>query len=150
MHATTWQPPHNDLIRERTADRVNRTIDQQTEGALAETADSPERIRARLDALDVEWTIDRALMVTFAIGGSISAALAMRRLARTGTAGGIGVLFVAQMAFLFHHAIRRWSPPMPVFRRLGFRSAREICAERCALEMRLAELELEQRADALF
>ena len=141
MHLTSWHPPRNDLIRERTSDRVNRKLDQQTEGALAEAADSPDRIRARLDSLDREWHVDRVLMAQCAVLGTISAVLAMRNLRRRGSPGGAGGLFFLQMAVLLHHAIRGWSPSLPVFRRLGVRSAREIDAERSALETRLAQLE---------
>lgn len=37
-------------------------------------------------------------------------------------------------AFLFQHAIQGWCPPLPILRRLGFRTAREIDAERTALK----------------
>ena len=47
--------------------------------------------------------------------------------------GGWGLLFWTQMGFLVHHAVKGWCPPLPVFRRLGFRSAQEISAERVAL-----------------
>ncbi len=35
-------------------------------------------------------------------------------------------------------AVRGWCPPVSVLRRLGFRSDKEIAAERVALEKRLA------------
>ena len=37
-------------------------------------------------------------------------------------------------AFLFQHAIQGWCPPLPILRRLGFRTAREIDTERTALK----------------
>jgi hypothetical protein len=49
-------------------------------------------------------------------------------------------MFFTQMGFLANHAIRRWCPPMPVLRRLGFRSDHEISAERVALTRRLDQL----------
>ena len=94
--------------------------------------------RARLSELDREWNVDRALMLNFALVGGLSASLAMRSLKRTGRLGGWGAMFFTQIAFLAHHAIRSWCPPMPLFRRLGYRSSAEICAERVALEQRLA------------
>jgi hypothetical protein len=36
--------------------------------------------------------------------------------------------------FLFQHAVEGWCPPIPVLRRLGFRTAREIDIERVALK----------------
>jgi hypothetical protein len=37
-------------------------------------------------------------------------------------------------AFLFQHALQGWCPPVPVLRRLGFRTMREIDTERYALK----------------
>jgi hypothetical protein len=141
MQDLDWHPPANDEIRERTSDRANRRIDRETLGALDQALSTPDGIRARLAKLDREWNVDRALMMNFAITAGISSALAMRNLARTGRIGGWGKLFFTQISFLAYHAAKRWCPPMPVFRRLGFRSDREIAEERCALETRLAQLE---------
>lgn len=132
--AAAWQPPADDEVRAHTSDASNARIDDKTRAALEEAGRSPAAIHARLDALGHEWNVDRALMLNFAIVAGLSSSLAMRSLARGGKLGGWGVLFYTQIAFLAHHAIRRWCPPMPVFRRLGFRSQREIEAERCALE----------------
>ena len=137
---TDYQPPAIDVIRERTADSANHEIDRTTRGAIAEVEHSPARIRERLAEIDREWDVDRALMANFAIAGAITGGLAMRSLKRTGRLGGWGKLFWTQMGFLLHHAVRGWCPPMPVMRRLGFRSPHEICAERCALEHRLRDL----------
>jgi hypothetical protein len=137
MVTKDWQPPAHDLIRAHTADAVNRRIDDQTRGALARL-DQPEQVTARLAELDREWHLDRALIATFGVLGTLSASKTMRSLRRTGRLGGWGALFWTQMGFLVHHAIRGWCPPVAVLRRLGFRSAQEISAERVALEKRLA------------
>lgn len=141
MHTTRWEPPHRDDIREHTSAASNERIDRETRDALADASPSPARIRARLAELDREWTVDRALMLNFAVLGGLSGSLAMRRLYTARKLGGWGALFFTQIAFLAHHAIRRWCPPMPVFRRLGFRSESEIGAERVALQRQLDELE---------
>ena len=133
--------PARDAIRARTSDAANRRIDRTTRGALDEVHDSPERIRARLEELDREWTVDRALMLNFAVLGGISSALTVRNLRRSGRIAGWGALLFTQAGFLAYHAIRRWCPPLPVLRRLGFRSDKEIAAERALLEACLAELE---------
>jgi hypothetical protein len=36
-------------------------------------------------------------------------------------------------AFLFQHAVQGWCPPVPILRRLGFRTAQEIEQERYGL-----------------
>jgi hypothetical protein len=137
MEEQSWQPPSNDLIRERTRASSNERIDRETQGALDRALESPAQIRARLAELDREWDVDRALMLNFAVVGGLSASLMARSLLRERKLGGWGVFFITQMGFLAHHAIRRWCPPLPVFRRLGFRSSREINEERNTLERRL-------------
>lgn len=138
MSATQeWRAPTYDVIRARSSDAVNRKIDRLTLGALAE-ADRPARIRDRLAELDREWHLDRALMALFSMVGSVTASKTMLSLRSTGRLSGWGVLFWTQMAFLLHHAVRGWCPPVFVLRRLGFRSAAEISAERVALEKQLA------------
>jgi hypothetical protein len=137
MQDQQWEPPSNDLIREHTAASSNERIDRETQGAIDSAVTSPEHIRARLAELDREWDVDRALMLNFAVIGGLSASLMVRNLLREHKLGGWGAFFITQMGFLAHHAIRRWCPPMPVFRRLGFRSSREINEERNTLERRL-------------
>jgi hypothetical protein len=136
--ATAWNPPEHDLVRQHTSERSNERIDQDTRAALERASPTDATIQARLAELDREWNVDRALMLNFAIIGGLSGSLAMRSMKRTGRLGGWGAMFFTQIAFLAHHAIRSWCPPMPVFRRLGYRSAAEICAERVALEKQLA------------
>jgi hypothetical protein len=108
-----------------------------TRGTLDEVSASPDQVRTRMSELDREWTVDRALMLNFAILGGLSATLTARNLLRYGRPGGWGAMLATQFAFLAHHAIRRWCPPLPLFRRLGFRSEREIEAERNALRAQL-------------
>ncbi|HUQ04269.1 MAG TPA: hypothetical protein VM261_17340 [Kofleriaceae bacterium] len=120
----------HDRIREHTRESVNKRIDRQTLGAVADSIGSSDEIVGRLQELDREWNVDRALMVNFAAIGGLTAAMAMRNLARRGSMGGWGLFFWTQVGFLAYHAIRGWCPPLPVFRRLGFRSSREIGAER--------------------
>ncbi len=133
-----WHSPP-DGIRKHTSDASNQRIDRETQLAI-EQADSPARIRARLAEIDCEWNIDRALMLNFAVLGTLSAAMTMRSIFRRKKLGVFGAMFFTQMSFLAHHALRRWCPPMPVFRRLGFRSDHEIAAERVALHRRLDHL----------
>jgi len=44
------------------------------------------------------------------------------------------LLSAAVTAFLFQHAVQGWCPPVPLLRRLGFRTAQEIERERQALK----------------
>lgn len=120
----------HDRIREHTRESFNRRIDRQTLGAVADAIGSPDEISERLGELDREWHVDRALMLNFAVLGGLTGGMAMRSLARRGRLGGWGALFWVQVGFLAFHAIRGWCPPLPLFRRLGFRSADEIATER--------------------
>jgi hypothetical protein len=38
------------------------------------------------------------------------------------------------LPFLFQHAVQGWCPPVPLFRRLGVRTRKEIDAEKYALK----------------
>jgi hypothetical protein len=122
MVSTTERVPRH------TAQEVNRQIRQETEDRLAYFADHPEEIAARLNELDREWDIERTIEAnasTLAFTGvALGAALDRRWLA----------LPALVTAFLFQHAVQGWCPPVPILRRMGFRTADEINQERYALK----------------
>jgi len=133
---------NGDRVREHTAPSVNRRIDRATEGSVDACVNSgPEAVRQRLAALDYEWDVDRALMVNFAVVGGAAFAVGLTRYAstpiwarrRTGFLSFFGV----QLGFLLLHGVVGWCPPASLFRRLGFRTQREIDAERGALRSAL-------------
>ncbi|WP_431303387.1 hypothetical protein [Sediminicoccus sp. BL-A-41-H5] len=62
---------------------------------------------------------------TLALGGSLLAILVDRRF--------VAVPLVVT-GFLLQHALQGWCPPLPILRRLGVRTAREIERERTALK----------------
>ena len=134
-----WEPPARDRVRDHSSPAVNRRIDRRTVESLEQTAGSSiVAIGRRLRELDREWDIDRALMANFAILGGLSAFNAIRY-ARDQRVNGWTALLTAQLGFLLYHASRGWCPPVAVFRRLGFRTRKEIEAERRALEEMLDE-----------
>jgi hypothetical protein len=133
-----YHPPKFDLIRNHTAQHINAGIDKRTSQALAEIGDEPHAIRQRLWALDREWHLDRALIAVFSVLGAFTAHRSFKAVVRGRRMNGWRVVFWAQTAFLLHHAIRGWCPPVSVLRRIGFRTEKEIAAERTALEKRLA------------
>jgi hypothetical protein len=118
-----------DRVRRHTAAEVLRRIDDDTTLRLKELAGGgPERIASRLEELDREWDTDRMIEVEAAFMGLCGLALgtlADRRLLVL--PGFVGLA-------LFLHATTGWYPLLPIFRRLGFRSAREIARERYALK----------------
>jgi hypothetical protein len=134
-----WQPPEHDRIREHTRTEVNQRIDDDTWQALEHAQTEPE-IRARLAALDKEWHLDRALIGFFGVLGTLVASKAIRSVWRRRQISGWRMLLWTQLGFLVHHAVRGWCPPVSLLRRVGFRTADEIQAERVTLEKRLTSL----------
>ncbi len=128
-----------DRVRHHSSVVANDRIDAQTmHGFETSVRQGRGSIVRRLTQLEKEWDIDRALMVNFAIAGGVAFLIGMRRYTTSGLLSrkrkGFLYLFGAQLGFLLLHGIVGWCPPVPVFRRLGFRTSREIEGERRALE----------------
>lgn len=133
-----------DRVREHSSARVNERIDRLTKAALDDvSSQGRDAMIQRLKALDREWDVDRAVMLTFSVVGT-SAGL----LSRTGRRGWRYVLG-AQLGFLLLNALVGWCPPLPVLRRLGFRTTKEIDAERAELQERLKALAEGQKHEPL-
>ncbi len=130
----------NRVRRHTTAD-INQRIERQLERDLAYYAQHPERIQRRLFELDREWDIERAIQANAATLGLVGFALASLRGRR------FLVLPVAVSAFLLQHALQGWCPPVPVLRRLGFRTAHEIERERYALKAVRGDFERTREGD---
>jgi sirohydrochlorin ferrochelatase len=115
-------------VQASTASDVNQRISRQTEATLALAGADPQGIERRLRELDQEWDIERALQTNFGVVNLLSvmlgALVARPWFLLTGIAAG----------FMAEHALKGWCPPVPLFRRLGFRTAREIAQERYALK----------------
>jgi hypothetical protein len=86
------------------------------------------RISARIAELEREWDIERVLEANAAtvalIGSALGAGVNRRWFALPAVVAG----------FLLQHALQGWCPPLPVFRRLGVRTAAEIHEEIVALK----------------
>ena len=107
----------NEQIRRETQQRVNRY-----QGASRESIDQ------RLDELDHEWDTERTLetnAATLALTGCILAATVHKRWV---------YLPMVVTGFLLQHALQGWCPPLPIIRRMGVRTMREIDEERIALK----------------
>lgn len=114
-------------VPDHTSGAVNKQIDTATRQAVVRAAAHPSEIGRRLRELDEEWDVERALeanAATIGLAGMALAAMVDRRFI---------ALPVAVSAFLLQHAVQGWCPPLPVLRRLGFRTATEIAEERTAL-----------------
>jgi hypothetical protein len=118
-----------DRVPAHTAEHVNRTIEEATERSLARHRSHPDQIPSRLRELDREWDVERAL----ATGSSCLSLLGLG-LGFSGDRRWFFLPLVVQ-TFYLQHALQGWCPPLPIFRRLGFRTPSEIERERCALQV---------------
>jgi hypothetical protein len=119
----------SDRVRANTSSGINRRIEEEAEQRVAQFAGRDEAaISRRIDELDREWDMERYLEMN-ASG-----------LALIGTLLGLFVnkKFFAipciVLPFLFQHSVQGWCPPVPVLRRRGVRTRKEIDAEKYALK----------------
>jgi hypothetical protein len=123
-------PTTSGRVPASTSDEANRRIRQQTQERIARyRGASREMITQRLAELDREWDVERCLEANAAtaclVGVTLGATADRRWFYLPAVIGG----------FLLQHAVQGWCPPLPVFRRLGFRTQREIEEERLALKV---------------
>jgi len=116
-------------VPEQTAEHINDQIRRQTKENVARVAaQGPAAIGRRLAELDREWDIERTLEANAAtavlVGTTLGAAVDRRFFALPAIVAGS----------LLQHAVQGWCPPLPLFRRAGFRTASEIDYERYALK----------------
>lgn len=122
-------PSTVERVPQHTAEHVNQGIRRQTEENVARyAAAGPDAIDRRLAELDREWDIERCLEANAAtavlVGVTLGAAVDRKFFFLPAVVAG----------FLLQHAVQGWCPPVPVFRRLGFRTQSEIEEERYALK----------------
>jgi hypothetical protein len=120
-------------VPEHTATDVNLAIAERAKRTVAWFDEHRDRIPDRLAALDREWDIERALATS-----SSGLSLIGLGLAASGPRRWL-FLPLAVQAFYLQHTLQGWCPPLPVLRRLGFRTPAEIERERCALKDLLRE-----------
>lgn len=118
-----------DRVRAHTAPHVNRRIDEATEERVQRYAGASEaEISYRIAELDREWDTERVLETNasaLAFTGLVTAMLSDRKWL---------ILPGIVLPFLFLHAVQGWCPPLPILRRLGIRTRKEIDAEKFALK----------------
>ena len=122
-------PSTVERVPRHTPDRYNAEIRRKTEANVAHYArEGRAAIDRRLDELDHEWDIERVLEANAAsvalVGVGLAVLVNRKFLALPGLVAG----------FLLQHALQGWCPPVPLFRRLGVRTAHEINQERFALK----------------
>lgn len=126
---TTALPPTARRVPQNTAEDINEQIRRRTENNVAfYAAQGRQAIDRRLAELDQEWDIERTLEAN-------ASTLALVGLGLGATVDRKWFLFPGVIAgFLLQHAVQGWCPPLPIFRRMGIRTAAEINYERYALK----------------
>jgi len=125
-----------DRVRASSSQAINRHIDREIEARVRRySARSREDITRRIWELDREWDIERVLETNasaLAFTGLFLGAKYDRRWFW---------LPAIVLPFLFQHAIQGWCPPVPILRRLGVRTRREIDREKYALKILRGDFE---------
>lgn len=114
-------------VSSHTSKRINDQIERETDIRIDFYSRYPEKIDQRLHELDREWDIERMLETgssTLTLTGLIMSKVASRKWL---------LLSLGVQGFFLQHALQGWCPPLPVLRRLGFRTPDEINQERYVL-----------------
>lgn len=130
MHTLT-----NDAIRAASDPCINMKIDQKLEETIRLFASrGAEDITERIHQLDMEWDIERVLEIntgSLALMGVLMGFIDKKWLLLSG----------AMAAFMAYQAIKGWSPPVSLLRRLGIRTRQEITREKYALKVLRGDFE---------
>ncbi len=122
-------PETTTRVEQHTSESVNERIRHQTEFNIQLYSKAgPEAIDMRLEQLEHEWDIERAIeanAATFSLLGLGLGTFVNKKwyLLSAGVAG-----------FLLQHALQGWCPPVTVLRRMGVRTMHEINHERNMLK----------------
>ncbi len=108
---------YKDRVREKSHEKDNERIDRQIEESVESYArKSNEEISRKITELDREWDIERVLesnASTLALTGLLLGANRDKKWF---------LLTGVVLAFLFQHALQGWSPPVPLLRKMNFRT----------------------------
>jgi len=129
MEAITL-PKTTSRVSQHTSRKINERIFQETQKNVERLCGADRKtLTLRLDELDREWDIERAIQTGAA--GQILLGLALGTLVDRRWYAWSGLI----AGFLLLQALHGWAPPVPILRRLGFRTQTEIEEERDALRL---------------
>lgn len=120
-------PPTSQRVARHSPSHINDRIARNIQSSVDYYQQYPEEIPERLQALEKEWDIERALETNAAslmLAGLGLGLWLSRRFV---------IIPVAVAGFLLQHGLQGWCPPVPILRRLGFRTQTEIEMEKHAL-----------------
>lgn len=130
-------PTTADRVPLNTSREINAQIRREARERVAHYRNaSPGQIEERLHALDAEWDVERAIGANASsialVGIGLGAFVNRKFLILPGVVAG----------FLLQHALQGWCPPIPILRRMGFRTQTEIAEERYALKALRGDFDL--------
>jgi hypothetical protein len=118
-----------DRVRDHSPSLANERIDRATQRrVLRAGGESKAALSRRLERLDEEWDMERVLETNasaLALGGLLLGLFVNRKFL-------LVPCFV--LPFLLQHATQGWCPPVPMFRRRGIRTRKEIDTEKFAIK----------------
>lgn len=119
----------HDHVRANTSAELNREIDAKAFERVEEfSGRSSGDITRRIEELDKEWDVERLLETNASV-------LALSGLVLGATVNKKWLLVPGiVLPFLLQHAVQGWCPPLPILRRLGVRTRKEIDREKYALK----------------
>ena len=117
-------------VREASTDKSNREIDRKTLKNIRQHSTlSDQQITQRLSELSREWDVEKTLEVNASSLALIGLALGTFVNKRWYILPGVVATFLLQ------HGLQGWCPPLPLFRKMGIRTRREIDEEKYALKV---------------
>jgi hypothetical protein len=118
-----------DKVREVTPDEENKKIEEGILKNLVYYKVNPSEIPARIEELDKERDIEKALesnASVLALTGVVFSILFSKKWL---------LLPTVVTGYLLQHSIQGWCPPLAIFRKLGYRTRKEIETEKHALRL---------------
>jgi hypothetical protein len=126
----TFNPDETDRVRRHSDPEILNKIERDMASSVRFYSTQPvEEITRRIEDLEREWDIERVLETNAAALGLTGALFGLTRSRKW------LLLTCVVTPFLFQHAVSGWCPPVPVLRRLGFRTRSEIDREKFALKV---------------
>lgn len=121
-------PSTKDRVPANTAESINQRLEREMLGRVQSYAARRDQIAARIGELESEWDIERMIEANASVLAFIGVVLGF-------FAHPYWLALPALVTmFLFQHAVQGRCPPVPILRRLGFRTVYEIERERQALK----------------
>jgi hypothetical protein len=129
MNLLDHLPATSTRVERATDPELNEAVKRLTDAEVARLEDATDaEFGSRLTQLDEEWDVERALQLNASIAALLGLTLGQTLDRR------FLLLPAAVFTFFAQHALQGWCPPLPIMRRLGIRTAREIERERYALK----------------